>query len=315
MQLRPLGHTNLDVSALGLGCNGFGAWVEPAEVDQIVGAALDGGVNFFDTADSYGMTRSECYLAQALGARLNDVVIGTKFGECLLDVGLEGGASKGWITQAVEGSLKRLGRDWIDLLQLHFPDTHTPWAETLETLDRLIEQGKVRAIGCCNLTAGDVHHATQAADVLGLTRFCSIQFEWSVVKRDAERELVPASRDAAMEILPYFPLSQGLLTGKYRPSLPLPAGSRLERWGLAGTHALRGPRMAMAMKLEEFAKERGRTLLELALGWLLAQDGIASVPVGASDAAQVTANIDSISWKPSAEELAAIDRISKAAYA
>lgn len=309
MKHRRIGATDLSVSELGLGCNGFGSWVDAAETDRIVGTALDHGITFFDTADCYGMTWSETYLARALGPNLNSVVIATKFGKALPEAGLEGGASHGAIERAVEGSLQRLRRDRIDLLQLHFPDYHTPWAETFTALDRLVRDGKVRAIGCCNLMEKELLDAMEVCDAIGKARFASLQFEWSAVMREAEQALVPTARGLGLGLLPYFPLSQGLLTGKYRPETPIPEGSRLARWGVAGQDALKSPRMALAMRLAAFAEMRGRTLTELALGWLLAQVGVASIPAGVSRADQVIANADAISWQPSTDELGAIDQI------
>jgi aryl-alcohol dehydrogenase-like predicted oxidoreductase len=304
-----LGNTGLSVSALGLGCNGLGAWIDPDEGHRIIRAALDAGITFFDTADSYGLTQSEVQLGQALGRQVNDVVIATKIGQAVPEAGLIGGASKAWIEEATEGSLRRLGRDRIDLLQLHFPDPATPWEETLTALDRLRHDGKVRAVGVCNLTPDELRDAVAVGRNIGTDGLASIQFEWSAVSRDAEAALVPAARVCGLGLLPYFPLCQGILTGKYCPSAPLPEQSRLARWGDMGRAALGSPKMSAALRLADYAKGQGISLIELALGWLLAQDGIASIPVGASTAAQVRENARAVGWKPTPADIAAIDEI------
>jgi aryl-alcohol dehydrogenase-like predicted oxidoreductase len=268
------------------------------------------GVTLFDTADMYGNRGgSEEILGNIFGARRKDIVLATKFGMPMDDDGKLKGASRSYVMTAVEASLKRLKTDWIDLYQLHQPDPKTPIEETLRALDDLVRQGKVRHIGCSNLSAAQVAEAQATSRDKSLAAFISCQDEYSLLVRDIERELLPAMEKHGLGLLPYFPLSGGLLTGKYKRNAPMPAGARLtaaknmaDRYMTeAGWRAIEG--------LEAFAAARGRTMLELAFGWLLAHRPVASVIAGASTPEQVEQNVKASAWALMPDELAAIDKL------
>jgi aryl-alcohol dehydrogenase-like predicted oxidoreductase len=306
---RKLGNSELQVSVVGLGCNNFG-FVANMDVEasrKVVDKAIDAGINFFDTSDSYGS--SEEILGEVLGERRKKIVLATKFGSQLDQEGRKKGASRAYIFSAIESSLQRLRTDWIDLYQLHRPDPNTPMEETLRALDDLVQQGKVRHIGCSNLSAAQLVEAESIAEANKLTKFASSQDEYSLVVRDIEPELLPVVEKYGMAELPYFPLASGLLTGKYKKGQAAPKGSRLaEKQGLADRY-LNEANLEKVERLEHFAKERGHTLLELAFSWLLARRAVASVIAGATKPEQVEKNAVSANWHLSAEELAKIDRI------
>jgi len=308
MTHRRLGDSGLTVSTAGLGCNTFGATLHPDDVAPLVSAALDAGVTFFDTADVYGGEpgQSESLLGAALAATRDDVMIATKFG---MDTrGLNGpdwGArgSRRYVRRAVEGSLRRLGTDYIDLYQLHAPDPLTPVEETLAALHDLVTEGKVRYLGSSNFAAWQVTEADWVARTEGLTPFVSAQNRYNLLDRDAERELVPAAESAGVGILPYVPLASGLLTGKYRRGEAAPAGSRLARM----PDRLAGADFDRIEALTSLAQEWGVDLPTLALGGLAAQPTVGSVIAGARTPDQLRANVASILWEPTLEQLAALD--------
>ena len=301
METRKIG--SLDVSVVGLGCNNFGRRLDAAQSAVVVDAALDAGINFFDTADSYGGGQSEEFIGRALGPRRNAVVIATKFGSRMEGQG--SGASAAYVRQACEASLRRLGTDHIDLYQLHRPDPQVPIAETLGALDELVRAGKVREIGCSNFSAEQIREAEAAQ--AGGARFVSVQNEYSLLKRDAERDVLPECERAGIMFLPYFPLASGLLTGKYRRGQPAPSGSRLAGGGRADQ--LSDQNLAIVEELIQFAEARGHTILELAVSWLLARPVVASVIAGATKPEQVHANAAAGQWRLTADELGEIDRI------
>jgi len=313
VQQRNLGRSGLQVSVVGLGCNTFGAKVDVPGAKLIVQRALDLGITFFDTADSYGgMGGSETCLGAALGERRKDIVLATKFANAMDKAGTLRGGSRRYVMRAVEASLKRLGTDWIDLYQMHFPDPSTPIEETLRALDDLVRQGKVRYIGCSNFAPWQVVEAHWTAKHHGLAPFISCQDQYSLVARGVERELVPAMRACGAGLLPYAPLASGLLTGKYRRGEPPPAGSRLAaRPDLRARYA-GDARVEIAERLRAFSEARGHTLLELAMSWLAAQPLVASVMAGATSVAQIEANTAAVAWQLSADELAEIDRLARA---
>jgi aryl-alcohol dehydrogenase-like predicted oxidoreductase len=303
MQTRRIG--SLTVSVVGLGCNNFGMTIDERRSADVVHAALAAGVNFFDTADMYGGTKSEEFLGKALAGRRNQAIIATKFG-MRVDASRQGGARPDYIRQSVEGSLKRLGTDRIDLYQLHTPDPKVPIAETLGALDSLVKAGKVREIGCSNFSA-DQLRAAHAAVKAGAARFVSVQNQYSLLHREPEAEVLPACDELGLAFLPYFPLANGLLTGKYRKGTPPPAGTRMAMsWAAAG---LTDENFAIVEDLGAAAQRRGRTLLELAISWLLRQPAVASVIAGATSPEQIHANAAAAGWEISKEDLAAIDRI------
>ena len=290
METRRIG--SLEATVVGLGCNNFGMRLDAAATAKVVGAALDAGVTFFDTSDSYGRGRSEEYLGRALAGVRQDVLIATKFGSEMGE-GMRG-ARAGYVTQAVEASLRRLGTDYIDLYQLHRPDPSVPIAETLGALDALVRAGKVREIGCSNFSLEQLREAS--ATPPGAARFVSVQNEYSMIAREAEKEVLPECARTGMAFLPYYPLASGLLTGKYRAGRPLPDGTRLTdggRW----SGMLTEENVAVAERLARFAEARGRTLLDLAFAWLLARREVASVIAGATSADQVRANAAAARWR------------------
>ncbi|AQT75918.1 MULTISPECIES: aldo/keto reductase [Streptomyces] len=310
MRHLPLGSSGLQVSAVGLGCNNFGGRLDARATRAVVDAALDAGVTLLDTADIYGGAGgSERHLGQALKGRRDQVVLATKFGYDGVDMGYGPAAGsrggRAYIRRAVEESLRRLETDHIDLLQLHSPDPATPVAETLAALTELVAEGKVRYIGHSNFTGWQLAEAAHVARETGSVPFVSAQNEWSLLERSAERELVPAALHYGVGVLPYFPLANGLLTGKIRRGAPVPAGSRLE-----GRDAyLTEERLDVVEALAAIAEKHDRTVLELAIGWLSARPGCASVIAGATSPEQVRANAAAGERPLDAELLAEIDAI------
>ncbi len=302
MQKRTIG--SLEVSAVGLGCNNFGTRIDEAATAEVVGAALDAGVDFFDTADTYGKGLSEEYLGRALAGRRGEVVIATKFGSAMDEQ--RRGARPEYVLRAAEDSLRRLGTDYIDLYQIHRPDPEVPIADTLGALDELVRAGKVREIGCSNFSAGRLREAAAAAR--GGARFVSVQNEYNLLHRDPEAETLPECERQGLAFLPYFPLASGLLTGKYRRGQAPPQGTRITEGGWRAD-VLTDDNLARVEGLIAFAESRGHTLLELAFSWLLARPLVASVIAGATSPAQVRGNAAAAGWEPTGAELAATDAI------
>jgi aryl-alcohol dehydrogenase-like predicted oxidoreductase len=310
MRKRRLGASALDVSVVGLGGNNFGGRIDFAASERVVHKAIALGINLIDTSDSYGNRGgSEEALGRILGDKRKDIVLATKFGLPMDDAGKLRGASRRYIMHAVEASLKRLRTDWIDLYQLHRPDEQTPIEETLRALDEVVRQGKVRYIGCSNLSAQQVIAAHDTASRHSLAAFVSCQDEYSLLVRDIERELIPMAKARGMGILPYFPLASGLLTGKYRRGAPLPPDSRLAKNQRHAQEFISERNWRIVGELEAFAARRHCTMLELAFGWLLRDPVIASVIAGATTPDQIEQNIRAADWTPSAEDLAELDRI------
>lgn len=301
MEKRSIG--SLAVSVVGLGCIDFGWRIDANETVKVVDAALDAGINFFDTADIYGQGLSEEFLGRALGRRRDDVLIATKFG---LDMGEERkGARATYVQEAVEASLRRLGTDRIDLYQLHRPDPETPIAETLGALHELVRQGKMREIGCSNFSVEQIREAAAAAP--DQAKFVSVQNEFSLIQREAAQDVVPECAACGLAFLPYFPLASGLLTGKYRRGQEPPAGTRASnRWG---PQVFTDKNLKLVEKLIVFAQSRNQTLLDLAFAWLLAQPPVASVIAGARRAEQVRDNVSAIGWQLTAADLTEIEEI------
>jgi aryl-alcohol dehydrogenase-like predicted oxidoreductase len=303
MQHRQIG--SLTVSLVGLGCNNFGRRIDERRTAEVVAAALDAGITLFDTADMYGDTLSEQYLGRALGGRRQGAVIATKFG-WELDAERKG-ASPAYVRRAVEDSLRRLGTDHIDLYQLHKPDPAVPVGDTLAALDELVKAGKVREIGCSNFSAAQLREA-HAAVRQGAARFVSVQNEYSLVTREPERVVLPECERLGLAFLPFFPLSSGLLSGKYRLGKPAPAGSRITPDGRF-SELLSEEMLRRVEALIGFAEGRGRTILELAFSWLVSRKPVASVIAGATSAEQVRANARAAGWALTPADLAEIDRI------
>lgn len=308
MKTRALGPSGLQVSELGLGCNNFGWRIDEAATRKVVHAALDAGINFFDTADSYDKGGSETLLGKILGERRNDVVLATKFASPMSD-GARRDASRRYILQAVEASLTRLKTDWIDVYWLHWPDPLTPINETLRALDDLIRAGKVRYIGACNLAAWQVVEAEWIARELGTHHFICAQNEYSLIERAAEAELLPALAQYHMALVPYFPLASGLLTGKYQRDHAAPKDSRFAHWTQLGDRYQTPANWNRIDKLQSWCKLNNHSLLELAFAWLLARNEVASVIAGATKPEQIKANASAIEWRMTAAERAEVDKL------
>lgn len=312
MELRKLGKSGLQVSVVGLGCNNFGMKIDLEASRKVVDQALELGITLFDTADIYGNRgSSETFLGQILGARRKAIVLATKFGMQMDKAGVLKGGSRRYIMAAVEDSLTRLKTDWIDLYQIHTPDPLTPIEETLRTLDDLVRSGKVRYIGCSNLPAWQVVEAQWTARQLGLNAFVSCQDEYSLLVRGPDRDLIPAMESYGLGLLPFFPLASGLLTGKYRRDSAPPAGTRLAMMEPLAKRYMSDANWPIVEQLEQFASERGHTILELAFSWLAARPTVASVIAGATAPEQVAQNVKAVGWSLTAEELTAIDRITR----
>jgi len=310
MRYRSLGDSGLMVSVAGLGCNNFGRRVDLAGTRAVVDAAIDAGITILDTSDTYGDGgASEELLGEVLAGRREQVVLATKFGHSAYDMGYgpAAGAKGGraYIRRAVEASLRRLRTDYIDLYQLHTPDPVTPVAETLAALTELVNEGKVRYLGHSNFTGWQIADAAHVARATGAAPFVSAQNHWSLLERGAEAEVVPAARHFGLGVLPYFPLANGLLTGKVRRGQAPPAGSRLA--GRLGY--VTDDKLDRVEALIAWAAERGRTVLEVAIGALAAQDGCACVIAGATTPEQVKENAAASEWIPSASDLADLDRV------
>ena len=310
MDIRNLGGSGLRVSAVGLGCNNFGQRTDPETSRKVIHKALDLGITLFDTADIYaGMGGSETVLGNVLGDRRKDIVLATKFSKPMATDGTKQGASRRYIMEAVEASLKRLKTDYIDLYQQHDYDPLTPIDETLRALDDLVRQGKVRYIGNSNFPAWRIAEAEYVARAINVTRYVSCQDEYSLVVRDIEKDLLPAAQEYNLGLLPFFPLASGLLTGKYVRGTTPPAETRF-----ATTPRMRDryatPRNEdIVEKLQAFAAARGHTMLELAFSWLAQRPQVASVIAGATRPEQIEQNVKAIAWTLGADELAEIDRI------
>jgi aryl-alcohol dehydrogenase-like predicted oxidoreductase len=314
MRFRRLGDSGLVVSVVGIGCNNFGGRIDGQRTDEVVHAAIDVGINLFDTADSYGnpVGRSEKMLGSALGRRREKAIIATKFGSDLGgEIGPDWGArgSRRYIVRAAEASLKRLNTDYIDLYQIHWPDPLTPQEETLQALDDLVRAGKVRYLGCSNYAGWQVADAAWTAKSRGFNPFVSAQNQYSLLNRDVERDLVPACERFGVGLLPFFPLASGLLTGKYRRGEAPPSGTRLD--GDRQRRLLQDAPWDTIEALEDFADKRGRSLLDIAIGGLARQPAVASVIAGATSADQVRANATAGLWEPGDDDLTELDEITK----
>ncbi|GAB2889923.1 aldo/keto reductase [Neomicrococcus lactis] len=314
MEYRRLGRSGLTVSVVGLGCNNLGRAGTVTESQEgtnaVIHAALDAGVTLFDSADVYGKTPglSEERLGAALKGRREEAIVATKFGMDMQgangpDFGARG--SRKYIRTAVEASLRRLDMDYIDLYQFHTPDNSTPIDETIAALDDLIRAGKIRYVGHSNRAGWQIAQAEYVARELGATRFVSSQNHYNLLDRRAELEVIPAADEFGLGVLPYFPLANGLLTGKYSEG-KAPEGSRLTH---SRTNLLTDADFEQLKKFGEFAAARGKTELEIAFSWLAAQPAVASVIAGATKPEQIQQNAQAVSWVPSAEDLFELDEI------
>ena len=306
MQYRQLGKSGLQVSAVGLGANNFGGRVDAARSTVVIHAALDAGVNLIDTSNSYGAGLSEQYIGDALKGRREQAVIATKVSSRVADGPNNSGNSRKHVFDQVDISLRKLQTDYIDLYQIHWWDPSTPVDETLRALDDLVGAGKVRYAGCSNFAAWQVCESDWTARTLGINRFVSVQPRYSMLYREPEAELIPMCETYGIGMLPYYPLENGFLTGKYRRDTPAPEGTRLAA-NDRGVFTERN--FGILEKLEDFCAERGHTILELAFAWLLASPVVSSVIAGATRPEQVESNAASASWGLTTEDYATVNSI------
>jgi aryl-alcohol dehydrogenase-like predicted oxidoreductase len=297
---------SIPVPLAGVGCNNFGRRIDEGRAKEVVDAAFEVGATLFDTADLYGSGASEQFLGKALKSRRDEAVIVSKFGMRTPPDGLSGGDPV-WVMRACEDSLTRLETDRIDVYLLHTPDDTTPIGDTLTAMSRLVDEGKVREIGCSNFSAKQLDEAEDAAKELGVRRFVTVQNEYSLLAREAREEVLPACRRLGLTFMPYFPLASGMLTGKYRRGQPPPPGTRMagrDGWD----EFLTDERFDVVERLHAFAEHHGHTILELAMSWLATQPEIATVIAGATNSDQVRENADAVeAWRLSADELAELD--------
>ena len=306
MEYRQLGKSGLQVSAVGLGANNFGRRVDAQGTATVIGHALDVGINLIDTSNSYGGTLSEEYIGRALKGRRDQAIVATKVSSRMGDGPNRAGNSRQHIMMEVENSLRRLDTDYIDLYQIHWVDPNTPIEETLRALDDLVRQGKVRYIGCSNFSAWQVCEAIWTSKTKGLTSFASVQPAYSMLNRAIEGELLPFCAEYGVGVLPYYPLANGFLTGKYRRGQQAPQGTRLSE---NDRGMLTDAMFDVLEDLEAFSDERGHTVLELAFAWLLASPAISSVIAGATRVEQVIANSKAAAWHLTADEMGQIDTL------
>jgi aryl-alcohol dehydrogenase-like predicted oxidoreductase len=310
MKFRNIGRSGLRVSVIGLGCNAFGGRIDFDASRAVVEKALDLGITLFDTADIYGdRGGSETALGKILKGKRDGIVLASKFGGPMDDAGFAKGASRRYIIQAVEASLRRLQTDRIDLYQLHFPDPATPMEETLRALDDLVHQGKVRYIGNSNLSAWQVADAHHLARQLNTNAYISCQNEFSMLVRDAQEELLPAAHAFGLGVLPYFPLAGGLLTGKYARNAAAPQGTRFHTQRQLGERYSTDANFEIVERLKSYADSKGHALVELSINWLLSQPCISSVIAGATKPSQVEQNVSSSDWELTAQEAEEVDTL------
>ncbi|HLK25945.1 MAG TPA: aldo/keto reductase [Caulobacteraceae bacterium] len=302
----------MKVSEVGLGCNNFGMRIDQEGTTAVVNAAIDAGINFFDTADVYGgQGKSEEMLGEALNGRRHEVLVATKFANPMGPRVDQRGGSRKWVVQACEDSLRRLGTDYIDLYQMHRPDPETPIEETLRALDDLITAGKIRYVGNSNFAGWQIAEADAVSKGERLNRFVSAQNNYSLLERRVEHEVLPACDHFGLGMLPFFPLASGLLTGKYKRGEAAPEGTRMAAWGARAQAALNDQNFDKVEKLESYAAERGHTLLELAFAWLLGHRSVSSVIAGATRVEQVNANAGAAGWKLTPDEVGEITALAK----
>jgi aryl-alcohol dehydrogenase-like predicted oxidoreductase len=310
LEHRNLGRSGLIVSAVGLGCNNFGGRIDERATRAVVHKALDLGITFFDTSDTYGeQGGSEEFLGRALAGHRDEIVLATKFARPMDGQGRLQGASRRYIMAAVEASLKRLNTDYIDLYQQHIEDPRTPIEETLRALDDLVRQGKVRYIGCSTLSAWQVVEAHWTSKHLNLGSFVSCQERYNLIERDLDTALAPIIENYGLGLIPFSPLFNGLLTGKYRRNAPMPEGARLTTTPRMAERTLTDANWRKVEALSGFCEKRERNLLELAISWLLHRPNVASVIAGATRPEQVEANVRATRWALSREDMDEIDRL------
>ncbi len=308
METRPLGQ--LQVSVIGLGCNNFGMTIDADRTKEVVDAAIEAGINYFDTAEAYGNGLSEEYLGKALGARRKDVLVATKWGHDMSLAEGERGGDPAVIRARLEASLKRLGTDYVDHYQLHRPDPATPVEETLGALAELQAEGKIREIGCTHFSAAQLDEVYAASASHGVPAYPSVQNHYSLLTRGPETDGVfDACARHGIGFVPYFPLESGLLTGKYRLGEPRPEDSRLVRWGKRADAFIDDDKLAKVEALTQWSQAQGHTLLELAMSWHTSHPLVSSVIAGATRPDQIDANVSAGSWQLTADDRAAVDAL------
>lgn len=306
MRTRAIG--SLSVPVVGLGTDNFGGRLDLAGARRVVHAAIDVGATFIDTADAYGATESETFIGETLKGKRGKVILTTKFGVANEQAGLKGGAHPDYVRASLDASLRRLQTDHLDLYQLHYPDETVPIADTLGALQEQIDAGKVREIGCSNFSAAQLREADRVAREQNLPRFVSVQNMYNLLRREAEKEVLPASRELGVAFVPYYPLLSGILTGKYRQGQPLPVGTRVtgnKVWQPKLTEEV----LNAVEKLIAYAESHGRELLDLAFSWLLAEPAVASVIAGAMTPAQIERNVRAAEWELTPEQRQEVDRL------
>jgi aryl-alcohol dehydrogenase-like predicted oxidoreductase len=314
VETRRLGAAGPYISLVGLGCNNFGMKLDEQQSTAVVRAALDAGITHFDTAERYGGGKSEVFLGKALGKKRGDVVIATKVAPRPRDEPYRPGVLRQRVLEACEIALRRLDTDYIDILYQHYPDPEASVEEALQAMSELIAAGKVLHAACSNFSGEQIDEAARVSAERGAAKFIACQIHWNLLTRGEEEELVPALRRQEMGIVPYFPLESGLLTGKYRRDADFPEGSRLAAMPRFATRAT-DETFAYLEELSRFAEARGHSLLELAFGWLAAQDGVASVIAGATTPEQVAENVRAGgAWRLSEEDLRELPRMYPEAF-
>ena len=312
MEYRRLGNSGLQVSAIGLGTNNFGPRMDYPAAERVLRQAVDAGINFIETSNTYGDGQAEAFIGKALRGHRTQVLMATKVASNMGDGPNMHGGSRKHILDQVDISLQKLQTDYLDLYQIHYYDPFTPLEETLRTMDHLVQQGKVRYIGCSNFAAWQVAEAMGVARALGIEPLVSVEPEYSMLKRAIEKELLPCCRRYHLGILPYFPLASGFLTGKYKRGQPAAAGTRFSVQTQRAETILTPENFAVLEQLEAFAAARSRPLVELAFAWLLAHPEVSSVIAGATTPAQITANARAADWHLSAAEMEELDGILQA---
>ena len=315
MEYRNLGRSGMQVPLAGLGCNNFGRRMDYDQTEAVVHSCVELGVTFFDTADVYGPRGvSEEYLGRALKGRRHEVIIATKFASPMGEGPMWSGGSRRYIMNAVRDSLRRLQTDYIDLYQMHVPDATTPIEETMRALDDLVHTGDVRYIGCSNFSAWQLVEAQWTARSFHGTEFVSAQNPYSLLDRRIERDLLPVCEKYGVSMLPYFPLASGFLTGKYHRGEAPPPGTRLAGAAPMAERLMTERNWAVLEKLEAFAAERGRTVLDVALAWLAAQPTVDCVIAGATRPEQVETNVRALAWQMTPEEVAEVAAITESGH-
>jgi aryl-alcohol dehydrogenase-like predicted oxidoreductase len=313
MEYRNLGSSGLKVSALGLGGNNFGWWIDEQGSAAVINRALELGINFIDTADMYDKGRSEEYIGRTLKGKRTQVLIATKFAAVMGEGPNDRGGSRWYIMRAVEASLNRLNTDYIDLYQMHYPDPTMPIEETLRALDDLVKVGKVRYIGCSNFVGWQLSEALWTSRFNHLNSFVTVQTKYNLLERQIEQELVPCCKAHGVGVIPWGPLAGGFLTGKYRrgeqPATPAPGARESKVFLHIYKDVMMDRNWERLAKLDEFAKTRGHKVSELAIAWLLSHPWVSTVIAGATRPEQLDANLAGANWKLTAEEVAQIEQI------